>query len=236
MAQRSRNILKQYFETGDKPTREQFADLIDSLFNLTDDGGARVKQLLEVLVNDNRLKKSAVRGADFALNRRGKGNIMGGTFQLAMVDILPGDFWIYNIINPPPPDSGDAIVVGDWVIALRSNLTPSFNYQNDSDWQIVHFGDTTVNQQSIELKHLRMSPTVAGDIITMTGINAQIINITINKLTYYGKLDDGEFGNNDFVYREGEVVGNTEIQINEELLDFRFMPGMVIDIMYKLNN
>ena len=31
MAQKSRDILKSYFELGDKPTQEQFSDLIDSL-------------------------------------------------------------------------------------------------------------------------------------------------------------------------------------------------------------
>ena len=37
MTQRSRAALKAFFETGDKPTQQQFADLIDSLFSLTDD-------------------------------------------------------------------------------------------------------------------------------------------------------------------------------------------------------
>ena len=31
MAQKNKTILKSYFETGDKPTQQQFADLIDSL-------------------------------------------------------------------------------------------------------------------------------------------------------------------------------------------------------------
>lgn len=34
----SRNILKTYFETGDVPTQEQFANLIDSYIHQTDDG------------------------------------------------------------------------------------------------------------------------------------------------------------------------------------------------------
>lgn len=33
-----RTVLKSYFETGDKPTQAQFADLIDSALNLVDDG------------------------------------------------------------------------------------------------------------------------------------------------------------------------------------------------------
>jgi hypothetical protein len=38
MAQLGRAALKQFFETGDQPTQAQFEDLIDSIYNLTDDG------------------------------------------------------------------------------------------------------------------------------------------------------------------------------------------------------
>lgn len=38
MSQQSRAVLKTYFETGDIPTQAQFAELIDSLFNMVDDG------------------------------------------------------------------------------------------------------------------------------------------------------------------------------------------------------
>ena len=37
MAQRSRELLKSWFQTGDKPTQEQFKDLIDSCYNIEDD-------------------------------------------------------------------------------------------------------------------------------------------------------------------------------------------------------
>jgi hypothetical protein len=37
MAQQNRTVLKSYFETGDTPTEAQFIDLIDSLFNITED-------------------------------------------------------------------------------------------------------------------------------------------------------------------------------------------------------
>lgn len=35
--QQTRNILKSWFETGDIPTQQQFADLIDSFFTYNDD-------------------------------------------------------------------------------------------------------------------------------------------------------------------------------------------------------
>jgi len=36
-----RAVLKEYFQTGDKPTQSQFADMIDSSLNLVDDGTVR---------------------------------------------------------------------------------------------------------------------------------------------------------------------------------------------------
>lgn len=235
MAQRTRAILKSYFETGDKPTESQFSDFIESVFNIVDDGGIKVKQLLELLTGTSRLNKSAIRGADFALNRRGKGDIFSGQYTQSMNNILPGDFWIYGSGELPPPEFGEIITLGDWVIAMREGLTAPFDFTDEVNWQIQHFGDTTVNQQTVELKHLRMSPTVSSATIRMAGINAIVINVVINKLTYMGKADDGEFGNNDYVFRYVDGVG-TEIQLNEDLLGFRFEPSMVIDIMYKLNN
>ena len=38
MSQQNRTTLKNYFRTGQRPTQEQFADMIDSGLNLTDDG------------------------------------------------------------------------------------------------------------------------------------------------------------------------------------------------------
>jgi phosphopentomutase len=37
MTQRTRTILKSFFETGDVPTQQEFADLIDSQYNFNDD-------------------------------------------------------------------------------------------------------------------------------------------------------------------------------------------------------
>lgn len=48
MSAESRAVLKAFFETGDKPTQDEFADLIDSFFNLTDD---TVINLLQTLYN-----------------------------------------------------------------------------------------------------------------------------------------------------------------------------------------
>lgn len=49
MTARSRTALKAFFERGDKPTQTQFSDLIDSMYNETDDGSAGMPYTLAVL-------------------------------------------------------------------------------------------------------------------------------------------------------------------------------------------
>ena len=49
MSVQTKEILKSYFETGDKPTQAQFADLIDSCFNLPE----LVKRTAKVAKIDN---------------------------------------------------------------------------------------------------------------------------------------------------------------------------------------
>lgn len=50
MSAQTKEILKSYFETGDKPTQAQFADLIDSCFNLPE----LVKRTATITEIDNR--------------------------------------------------------------------------------------------------------------------------------------------------------------------------------------
>lgn len=232
MAEQTRTILKSWFETGDKPTEQQFADLIDSMLNLQDDGGAKVRQLLEVLTGLSRLKKSAVRGADFALNRRGRGDITSATFQSGfMVNVLRGDYWIRT--EGETPSEADPIAVGDWIVALVDNAQPQLTleaYVNSVEWEVIHFGDSSVSQSVVNLHHYRTSPTVETDTIIMSSVIAHVVSITVNKLTYYGKQDDGTFGNYDYVYRH--VGSDTEIVINEDGLGFVFLPSMVVDVLY----
>jgi len=136
MAIRNRTILKGYFETGDKPTQEQFIDLIDSLFNLSDDAGAKIRTLVEALSSLSRINKSAIRGADFSLNRRGRGDIFDGSYKSGMTNILKGDYWIYDVggVNPT-----DLINEGDWVGAKINGIT-TFDYTTDnSKWEVIPF-------------------------------------------------------------------------------------------------
>ena len=138
MAQQTRTTLKGYFETGEKPTQQQFADFIDSVFNLDDDGGARVKQMLELLLTTSRLVKNAVRGADFALNYRGTGDILDPSFYYSMGNILKGDFWVYY--EDGMGGSSEYMNEGDWVMAMRDGLTTPFDFEDDGDWRIFSIG------------------------------------------------------------------------------------------------
>ena len=134
MSLKSRTDLKSYFETGDTPTAAEFVHLIDSLFSLTDDGGAKVKQLLDTLTGNNRLTKAKVRGADYSLNIRASGNLYNSSFKNSMTDILKGDFWIMDTdANPTDGSDTSNLKVGDWVVALIDNADPS-NYSTTNWW------------------------------------------------------------------------------------------------------
>lgn len=65
-----RAILKTYFQTGDVPTEEQFADLIDSLVNIVDD-----RYLIGLKVYDPLLSYSS--GDTIVLTRLGVGDRVG---------------------------------------------------------------------------------------------------------------------------------------------------------------
>lgn len=55
MAQIGRTALKAYFETGDIPTEAQFIDLIDSLFNFTDNGSPVLLTTNQTVVGEKTL-------------------------------------------------------------------------------------------------------------------------------------------------------------------------------------
>ncbi len=61
MAKQTRNILKSWFETGDKPTQAQFASLIDSFFHLDEDQLTITKVAnLETALNNRITNNTAV--------------------------------------------------------------------------------------------------------------------------------------------------------------------------------
>jgi hypothetical protein len=67
MAAQDRNTLKQWFETLDKPTQEQFADLIDSFLLITENLPAeRVEGLAGLLANKSDKGHLHTGNVDFA--------------------------------------------------------------------------------------------------------------------------------------------------------------------------
>lgn len=75
MAQEGRAQLKTYFETGDKPTQAQFANLIDSCVNITDDGSPSAAeststQIDAVFTNSNETTPTTLSTSDRVSTRR----------------------------------------------------------------------------------------------------------------------------------------------------------------------
>jgi len=95
----------------------------------------QIRDLLHTLTSTNRVNKSAVRGADFSLNRRGQGDILNGTYASGMTHILKGDFWIYE--DESSSGGTDSISEWDWVVALKDDADPS-DYDT-ADWWTIKF-------------------------------------------------------------------------------------------------
>lgn len=193
---------------------------------------SNLKDGAESLSGLNRIEKSAIRGADFALNYRGSGDVLSSGFTTGISNLTRGDFFIYKQANPAPPAEGDIIAHGDWVVSLQKQDGPFYiwDFTNQTYWMIIHFGD--VNIVSTDIKTYRKVNDTEGIYFTIPDIHANIISMTINKLTYHGKLKDSKgFESMDYVF---EVVGDdTRITINDDLLGFHFFNGVVVDILYK---
>jgi hypothetical protein len=91
----TRETLKTYFETGDVPTQEQFATLIDSTVNLIDD-----RYLIGLKVYDPHL--SYVAGDTVVFQRLGAGDVVG---QVA--EGSPGSPPALEFASWPPLDPND---------------------------------------------------------------------------------------------------------------------------------
>jgi hypothetical protein len=190
MPQKNRTQLKDYFKTNDKPTKAQFIDLIDSMFTLLEDGGAAIKTMLHGLSPANRLTKSAVRGVDFALNRRGGGNLSDTAYiSNSVVDVLKFDFWVH--IGAASPRGTVTLQPGDWVVALSDGASTT-DFGNTSLWWIPptvlkDAVQTLTNKRIVPrvlpLTTLSASPTIDTDLydaVDVTGLDTAITNMSTN--------------------------------------------------------
>jgi hypothetical protein len=190
MPQKNRTQLKDYFKTNDKPTQAQFIDLIDSMFTLLEDGGAAIKTMLHGLPPANRLTKSAVRGADIALNKRGEGDLGLTSFiSTNVVDVLKGDFWVQS--GPATPRGGLTLNAGEWVVAKIDNADPS-DFGSASNWwrpaMVVTDGYQTLNNKRITPRVLEFDTVTATpsincelyDAVDIKAMNAAITNMSTN--------------------------------------------------------
>jgi hypothetical protein len=109
MAEKNRATLKSYFETGDRPTQENFADLVDSFVNRSDDA------FVQTLPDATTTQKGVVQQATVAEVQAGSNNqyyVTPAGTKLAAETFSPvksinGQTGIVNISIPPPmQDSG----------------------------------------------------------------------------------------------------------------------------------
>jgi hypothetical protein len=150
---KTREILKAYFKTLEKPTEQQFADFIDSVFNITEDS------------------KALVKGVEFALNRRGEGDLNDPAIVTSMlVNIKKFDFWIMNGGTSPRGGDTSKLVTGDWLIAKVDGADTS-NFGNTTYWWIPPFTHLTAIQT---LTNKRVTPRVGASVAATIAIDTDL--------------------------------------------------------------
>ena len=139
---------------------------LDALVTLIEGGtlltAQQIRDLLQTLTGANRLNKSAIQGADFALNRRGKGDVTDTAgFQMGMSNRLKGDFWIYDDgLGGGGGGGGESETLnnGDWIVALVNNATlhsTDSGYLESAQWWVVKFGGDSGNGSTMSAEEIR---------------------------------------------------------------------------------
>ncbi len=134
---------------------------LDALVTLIDGGtlltASQIRDLLQTLTGANRLSKAAIQGADFALNRRGKGDVTDTAgFQMGMGNRHKGDYWIFDDgVGGGGGGGGESETLenGDWLIALVNNATlhsTDSGYLDSEQWEVIKFGgESTLTKEEI---------------------------------------------------------------------------------------
>jgi len=111
---------------------------------------SEIKAALETLEDNNRLIKSAVRGADWAINIRGAGNLYDANYRALMTDRLKGDAWIMSGVAPPVGGDDAALKAGDIIVAWKDDAAMA-NFANTAEWYILRIGTLLNVMESVAL-------------------------------------------------------------------------------------
>jgi hypothetical protein len=148
-----RAILKAYFETLKKPTQAEFAEFIDSVFNISEDS------------------KALVKGVEFALNRRDEGDLNDPIIVASMlVNIKKFDFWVMNGGTSPRGGDTSKLVTGDWLIAKVDGANTG-NFGDTMYWWIPPFTHLAAIQTLI---NKRITPRVGASAAATIAIDTDL--------------------------------------------------------------
>jgi hypothetical protein len=258
MAVKNRNILKSYFETGDKPTEAQFIDLIDSMFNISED--------------------SPVQGTP---------GVDGNTVMLRKTtthlqwkypdDEAWTDIVALSEITGPQGDEGERGLAGREIELQQGTTHIQYRYIGDVTWidlipiaditgaagtytalqlrdllqtltgidmldsnKVKYEGETSVHSKLVSLnsavsakqQRLFVTRIIYDAIIEAYSLtisgNMSILQMAVNRVPYSGAMG-ASYNGMDFKYQV--VGGNTVVTLNPGL-GIMFMPNDIIDIIY----
>lgn len=128
-----------------------------------------IRAAFEALTTTNRLNKSAIQGGEYALNKRGTGDVYNASYKGAsMQNRLKGDFWI--VAAPGSPEGGDtsSLLSGDWVVAVKDAADYS-NYSDTAEWLILR------GFEKVRTTEIKTDSSAATDLTVNCGTDKTIL-------------------------------------------------------------
>src|SRR6056297_3072482 len=190
MAQQNRTTLKGYFNTGDTPTEAQFADLIDSFHNPSNDGTVQVAPSEGAFANGDKTKLDGIEanatadqtGAEIKAAYEGEANTNAYTdaekSKLAAIEASADVTDETNVL---------AALNGATITAVTPTLSDKVTHQDASDSDNLK---TSTVEQLLSL----FATTSAGAPASAPDFEGQIFNDTLNNDIYVaaatGSVDD----------------------------------------------
>ena len=168
MAKRTRNTLKGYFETGDIPSQTQYADLIDSNLNLSENNTGDIQLTGNITASGGISSSGAIRGAS-NVTITGTGSFGGG---IVLEDNVKANFGTSSDLeiyhdgsNSYISDTGtgDLYIQGESNIFLGSSSETYFKGIKD-DAVLLYFNNVPKLVTTVEGVNITGNVTASGDI------------------------------------------------------------------------
>ena len=249
MAKQNRTTLKGYFETGDIPNQNQYADLIDSNLNLSETSQQELAGGLNItgnITSSGALKSSGLNSSgDISC---GGNSSCNGSFSCdgnisSSADVISNNITATNITASGNISSSGTLVGNKLIMDGGGVTTPSISFRNDSDTGISSPSANTINinvgGSTGEILVQENKVSITGAVVDKASFNVSghitaSGNISANKIVAnrLESLTDLLIGNNYKILpvNDGSIGTFPFIHFNEESLDLSTAQGETLNL------